>query len=439
MRVFKRGRIYYCHVYENGERRQRSTRCCDKKAAETVARQLERDGADPDHAAARTATLKDAIALTLRQFGELVKAGKKSRATLSFHEKKAGHWSRLLEHNARGEHVPFPLAQLRARHVDAYISQRRLEGAQETTIAKELTTLRVVLKRAKRAGLWRGDIAEVLPVAFAPEYSPRERWLPRDELAKLLAQLVPDRAARVAFIVATSSSWGESDRAERTDVVGNQVAIRGTKRSTRRRVVPVVLEDHRSLLAYALEHAGGQRPRLFAEWTNVRHDLRRACRRAGIAPCSPNDLRRTHSRWLRAAGAPPDLISPAMGHADTRMVERVYGRLEADELAVRLTIATSNGVELLMAQLGIRALVATLELCSAGASDRGDSLGPAGLAGSQSAAITATSVPRDGIEPPTRGFSSRAEAWPRPREHWAAGRPEGVAASPVHHRRRIAG
>lgn len=435
MRVFKRGRIYYCYVYELGVRVQRSTRCCDKKAAETVARQLERDAADPDHAAARAATLKDAIALTLRHFAELAKAGKKSKATLSFHKAKAGHWSRLLEHNARGEHVPFPLARLRAKHIDAYISQRRLEGVGEGTIAKELTTLRVVLKRAKRAGLWRGDVAEVLPVAFAPEYTPRERWLPRPELEKLLAQLVPDRAGRVAFIVATSASWGESDRAERGDVVGNQVAVRGTKRKTRRRVVPVVLEDHRTLLAYALEHACGQQGRLFAPWTNVRHHLRAACQRAGIAPCSPNDLRRTHSRWLRAAGAPPDLIGPAMGHADTRMVERVYGRLEADELAVRLAIATSNGVDLVIAQLAVRALTATLELCIAGASDPGELGGLAGLVGQRTVAIAGTFVPRDGIEPPTRGFSSRAQPWPRPRDHWAAGRADGVAASRVHHRR----
>ena len=61
-----------------------------------------------------------------------------------------------------------------------------------------------------------------------------------------------------------------------------------------------------------------------------------ACARAGIERCSPNDLRRTCATWLRAAGVAPDLIAPVMGHADTRMVERVYGRLSPQALATRL-------------------------------------------------------------------------------------------------------
>lgn len=55
-----------------------------------------------------------------------------------------------------------------------------------------------------------------------------------------------------------------------------------------------------------------------------------------IRRCSPNDLRRTCATWLRAAGVSPELIAPAMGHADTRMVERVYGRLPVEDLRRRL-------------------------------------------------------------------------------------------------------
>jgi len=42
-------------------------------------------------------------------------------------------------------------------------------------------------------------------------------------------------------------------------------------------------------------------------------------------PCSPNDLRRTYATWLRAQGVEPQLIGAAMGHRDSRMVERVTG------------------------------------------------------------------------------------------------------------------
>jgi integrase len=52
-------------------------------------------------------------------------------------------------------------------------------------------------------------------------------------------------------------------------------------------------------MAYALRHAEGKQGFLFRRWTNVRRDLNEACERAGIAPCSPNDLRRTCATWLR--------------------------------------------------------------------------------------------------------------------------------------------
>jgi hypothetical protein len=88
-----------------------------------------------------------------------------------------------------------------------------------------------------------------------------------------------------------------------------------------------------------VEHAQGTGGLFFRRWSNVRRDLIEACVRAGIPPCSPNELRRTCATWLRAAGAPPDLIAPVMGHADTRMVERVYGRLSPSDLRGRLASA----------------------------------------------------------------------------------------------------
>ena len=104
--------------------------------------------------------------------------------------------------------MPFPLPRLVPREVDRYVSQRRAEGASDSTIHKELVTLRAALKLARRAGIWIGDPAALIPVAFAPDYKPRSRFLTRSELARLFAELSPDRAARVAFMVATAAEWG---------------------------------------------------------------------------------------------------------------------------------------------------------------------------------------------------------------------------------------
>jgi integrase len=70
----------------------------------------------------------------------------------------------------------------------------------------------------------------------------------------LLAELTDDRAAAVAFIVATAAEWGAVERARREDIELDQrrVLVRGTKRTTRWRIVPLVSDEQRSLIKHAL-------------------------------------------------------------------------------------------------------------------------------------------------------------------------------------------
>ncbi len=419
-RLFRRGRVWYGWFYENGRRVTRTTRCRDRAAAERVARQWERDAADPDHAAARTATLTDALQLLLRLDEEEVKAGRRSADTVEFHRTKAGHLVRLFETDEQEQHVPFALARLRAFDVDGYVSRRRSEGAADTTISKELVVLRKSLRLAIRAGLWRGRVDEIIPVSFSPGYEPRKRALTADDLKKLLAELLPDRAARVAFIVATSACWRETELARRGDVGEGlaTVLLRGTKRKTRFRTVPIVSPAQQSLLAYALEHAKGTDDALFQPWGNVRRDLADACEEAKIERCSPNDLRRTFASWQVEAGVPLFPIAQAMGHKDTRMLERVYGRQTPEQLAA--IMARAMGLpQRPAAPAGCSTFVAaTLE--SAGSrgpdglsadADAGDPAAPKNSEAPRTSQSTRPlmyerdGVPGGGIEPPTRGFS----------------------------------
>jgi hypothetical protein len=121
-------RVWYGIVYENGQRIQRSTRCVDRKAAEAVVRGWERDAADPDHAAAQKATLSDALELLVQRKQEQHGAGLRSAATVQFHQRKAGHLTRVFETDTAGDFAPFFLRALRAPQVHAYVSQRLEEG-----------------------------------------------------------------------------------------------------------------------------------------------------------------------------------------------------------------------------------------------------------------------------------------------------------------------
>lgn len=315
-RLNKRGDTWWTTFYVDGRRVRVSTGCRDRKAAELRARELERRAVDPSHAAENTATLGSALEAVLPD-----RAAKgRAEGTITMYRRKAGHLVRLLG-------AELPLARVDAAAVDRFVEQRLAEGAARSTIHKELTTLRVALKIALRRGLWTGRIEATMPEGFSLEYVPKQRALTRVEYEKLVLALRPDRARHVAFIIGTGARWIESVRAVKSDVTEASVFLRGSKTHNAARTVPLV--------GFMRELVAASRPP-FAPWSSVRRDLAAACARARIAPVTPNDLRRTCATWLRAAGVEPSLIAVVLGHRDSRMVERVYGRIPTDALRAAL-------------------------------------------------------------------------------------------------------
>jgi len=154
---------------------------------------------------------------------------------------------------------------------------------------------------------------------------------------------------------------------------------------------------------FALEHARGRDTRLFLPRTKFGQTLERACARAGIPRCTPNDLRRTYSTWLRADGVPNELSAPTMGHKDTRMLDRVYARLPPELLRVRL--------------------LAALGRCSAGAVNTSGEGAQNGRIGQQVDDLTAEKLA------PGSGRRSNLEIQPEVRQ----ARTRTVASSPFGH------
>lgn len=345
MRLYLRGRTYWCtyHDARTGRTERVSTRCTERGAAKIAATRFERAGADPDRAVTEDATLANAIADVIGEYEARQHEGRNAKATVDFYRKRAGQLARMIVEG----HLPPRLSDLRARHVDAMIDVRRAEKTSRATIAKDLIVLRLALKLAKRRGQWRGDVDEVLPHRFGGASKARERWLTHPEAWALFGGLRPDRAAWAAFAIATSANLSEAAKAKRSDVVYEdgvltKVHLRGTKREKRDRWVPIVRSWQRLLLEAALSAAGPDR--LWAPWTKITRDLHLGAGRAEIPVLSSNDLRRTFATWMRADGLPLHVIAAAMGHTDSRMVERVYGRLDVTQLSalMRGTDAVPN-------------------------------------------------------------------------------------------------
>jgi integrase len=435
-RLFKRGLIWHAWIPKPGGGVERKTTLCtDRKAALIVAAKLERAAVDPGYATkneAETASLLTSYIASRERLG-------RSEGTMNHVNTKAGHLFRLL---------PARAVEITHGEVETYIDKRLAEGARRTTIKKEIRILKATLRLAAKKELFQADPNNIIP-ELEDDYTPRTRFLLPMELVALVRELGEDeRAAMVAFIVATSARWGEAQRAQREDVTerGGVVfaKLRGTKTKKSAREVPI-LGAAQGLLAWALERVGVQhtqgraradRQGMFPNWNSVRRDLVAACRRAGIQPVSPNDLRRTFATWMQQAGAGNDLIAQAMGHTDSRMVERVYGKMGSDDLARLLakrteapaTVASDSFEAHILADATLppearrtlldltreayRRLVTgapnRVLLMRGNVTDRGQSEAVEETGGCANQAETsAFVVPRDGIEPPTRGFSIR--------------------------------
>jgi hypothetical protein len=172
---------------------------------------------------------------------------------------------------------------------------------------------------------YTGDPESVRPETLRATYRPRKRALTRPELGGLLSELTPARGAVPAMIVGLGCRWAEAMRLLPSDFEADRVLIRGTKTEGSYRWVPI-LSLYRPLLEAALPHLP------LEPWENVRRDLGRACRRAGIEPCTPNDLRRTHATLLVEAGVDRDVIRRLLGHTTAAMVDRVYGQPTTEAL-----------------------------------------------------------------------------------------------------------
>jgi integrase len=303
-----------------GRKKRVSTKERNRRTAQVVADGRERRAANPEYRAGST-TLEKAVYSFLTQH-----AARKAEGTRHMYGVKCRQLLRLIGRQR-------VLGDIDAQVVDEYTAKRLEEGAKQSTIGKELVSLRGVLKLARRQRLYPFSLDEVMPSGWNGASEPKDRWCTAEEVWRIMAELPAHRAVVVAFHVATGSNLGEALRAQREDIGKGQAYLRGTKRATRRRVAPV-MPWGQPFLDYVVANTSEDKGRpMFQDWTKaMRWDLRRVCDKLGIPGVTSNDLRRTYGQWLRHAGVDPTLIGITMGHADSRMVERVYGRVPVDKL-----------------------------------------------------------------------------------------------------------
>lgn len=295
------------------------------------------DGANPRLAAAKRASLEDAIRELL---AELRRRGR-SAGTIDKVRKKLGHFARMW----RGR----KLATVDARLIDAYVDVRlkdpgRARGSKlsRTTIRDELAALRQVLKLARRQGTYPFHIEDVLPINFEVKQEPCRDFVPFDKLPFLIEAMPEHRRAHVLFFCVTGGRNADSFRARREDfdTTAWTIRVRGSKTKGSARTIPVP-EFLQHLVTMLLDLAPGE-DLLFSPWFegSQNRDIKAACRRAGLEPVSTNGLRRTFGHALLGHGYSMDIISKMFGHSTEKLAREVYANMNAAELAEKVKRAT---------------------------------------------------------------------------------------------------
>lgn len=225
-------------------------------------------------------------------------------------------------------------AQITIDDCNAYIAARRSIGRKDGTIRTELGCLRAALAWAHKARL----IDRPPHIAMPPVPQPRDRYLTRAEVSKLLdAATEPHIKLAILLMLTTAARIGALLELtwDRVDLDRRIIKLAphdiGPKKG--RATVPIndtlsaaLTEAQRVALSrYVIEWAGGP-------VRSIKTGFNAAVRRAGIEHCTPHDLRRTAGRMMAESGVPIEEIATYLGHSDPHITRKTYAQFSPDYL-----------------------------------------------------------------------------------------------------------
>lgn len=245
---------------------------------------------------------------------------------------KAMRWEWAVMAPSFGHLLPH---QITREVVQGHIAARRLSGVGDGTLWTELGHLRGALSWAVKRGL----IDRAPHVERPSKPPPRDAHLSREEAARLIEACVAPHV-RLFVILALQTAGRRSALLEltwdRVDFARGliRLATPGHERRKGRATVPMAPSLRAALSeAYAartcdhvIEHGG--RP-----VRSVRTGIEGAARRAGLTDFHVHDLRHTAAVWMAEGGVPMSEIAQVLGHSDSRLTERVYGRYSPEYLS----------------------------------------------------------------------------------------------------------
>ena len=224
--------------------------------------------------------------------------------------------------------------QITIQNCRAYTAARRKAGKHDGTIWTELGHLRTVMTWSVKAGL----IDRAPAIERPPKPAPKDRYLTREEIDRLLAApaahhiklailLMLSTAARVGAILELRWDRVDFDRGQ-IDYRPNDIGPRkGRAIAPMNAGLRAALQTAQAgaLTDYVIEWAG-------EPVASIKTGFHAAVKAAGLERVTPHVLRHTAAVHLVAAGVDMARVSQYLGHTSTHVTERVYARFAPDHL-----------------------------------------------------------------------------------------------------------
>lgn len=188
-----------------------------------------------------------------------------------------------------------------------------------------------------------GRLLQKIPVWLPSPNKPRDRWLTRSEVARLLkaARKGLARDYLPLFILMAlytgarktallSMRWPQVNFPQRLIKLDSGGIVTNKRHAT----IPIP-NRLMTFLKYARKRGTDLSPVIHAHQAPIK-DIKKgfaaACKKAGLENVSPHTLRHTAASWMVQAGVPLFDVARYLGHTTTAMVERTYGHMAPGHL-----------------------------------------------------------------------------------------------------------
>ena len=217
-----------------------------------------------------------------------------------------------------------------------YARARRAAGRNDGAIWTETGHLRTALVWAAKPG--RRLIPEAVEIERPQKPAPKDRWLTREEVDKLLAAATqPHIRLAIVLMLSTAARVGALLELTwaRVDFERGVINLRAEADGPRKgRAVPPMNRTARAALEAARPAALSDH---VIEWAGepvkcILKGVKSTATKAGVKGVSPHVLRHTAAVWMASSGVPMDKISAYLGHSNAAFTARVYAKFAPEHL-----------------------------------------------------------------------------------------------------------